>query len=152
MTPHYLSEFMDELLVVCPRCQKQAHLLSGGSLEPASDSKHHRLTCGHCGLVRDHLAIHPYDIGAEIRGLGVRLWLVDACCGELLWAMNQRHLEFLIDWIGRLQRPRPQNEQGFVNRSLESRLPQWLLEARHRQEVLACCESLKKRLLADRVG
>jgi hypothetical protein len=63
--------------------------------------------------------------------------------------MNGRHLDFLIDWVGRSQRPRPMNEDGYVNRSLESRLPQWMLEARHRQEVLDGCESLKKRQLAD---
>lgn len=149
MDPHFLSDFMGELLVSCPRCQKQAHVHWIQSPETKSEAGCHRLTCSHCGLVRDQLAIHPYDIGAEIRGLGIQLWLVHACCGEQLWAMNEKHLNFLIDWIGRSQRPRQKNEHGYVNRSLESRLPQWMLEARHRQEVLACCESLKKRLLAD---
>lgn len=149
MTPHYLSEFIDELLVVCPRCKKRAYLRWNQPPQMENKSGYHRLTCGHCGLVRDQLAIHPYDIGAEIRGLGIQLWLVHACCGEVLWAMNGRHLEFLIDWVGRSQRPRPMNEDGYVNRSLESRLPQWMLEARHRKEVLDGCESLKKRQLAD---
>jgi hypothetical protein len=149
MSPHFLSEFMDDLLVVCPRCQKHAHLHSSPSPGMAADSRSHRLTCSHCGLTKDQISIHPHDVGPEIRGLGIQLWLVHACCGELLWAMNERHLEFLIDWIGRSQRPRQRDEHGYVNRSLESRLPQWMLEARHRQEVLACCESLKKRLLED---
>jgi hypothetical protein len=149
MPPHFLWEFMDELLVVCPRCQKRASLHANPSSEMESEPRHHRLACTHCGFVRDKLSIHPYDIGAEIRGLGVDLWLVHACCGEQLWAMNEKHLDFLIDWIGRSQRPRQKNERGYANRSLESRLPQWMLEARHRQEVLDCCESLKKRLRAD---
>jgi hypothetical protein len=149
MSPHFLSEFMNELLVGCPRCQKLAHLRSDMSPELESQAGGHRLTCTHCGLVRDQLSIHPYDIGAEIRGSGLKLWLVHACCGEQLWAMNEKHLNFLINWIGQSQRPRQRNESGYVNRSLESRLPQWMLQAHHRKEVLACCDSLKKRLLAD---
>jgi hypothetical protein len=70
------------------------------------------------------------------------------CAGQVLWAYNVDHLAFLERLVSadlRL-RHRPVDTQ-YVNRRLASRLPKWMLTAKHRPAVLKGLAEL--RALAD---
>jgi hypothetical protein len=63
---------------------------------------------------------------------GAELWLQTTCCGgQLLWARNAVHLEYLVGFIaGELREDRV----GYA--PLSYKLPTWMKEAKHRDEVL----------------
>ena len=78
---------------------------------------------------------------------GLPLWLQMRCCGELLWAYNAEHLAFLEAFVGaRLRERRRSAEYGWSNGALASRLPAWLKSRKHREEVLACIDRLRRTL------
>ncbi len=75
------------------------------------------------------------------------LWLSTTCCGELLWAYNERHLYFIERFVGAtLREHRRRPESGWSNNSLANRLPGWLKAAGHRDEVLKACAKLRAKL------
>ena len=54
-----------------------------------------------------------------------------------LWAFNRRHLELLESYVEAKLRERHEDEdQGWANTSLVSRLPAWMKSAKNREEVL----------------
>lgn len=122
------EDFSDELLVRCPRCERRARV----------SGTERRLVCAGCGLAR------RYDREP--------LWLSVECCGEWLVAYNVRHLEWLEGFIGAKLRERPADavDAGYSNRSMASRLPQWMRSAKNRDEVLKGLKTLRKRLEEDR--
>jgi len=73
------------------------------------------------------------------------LWLQTRCCGQTLWAYNAPHLDFLESYV------RADFREGMplgqiMNLSLASRLPQWMILGRHREEVLRGVMRLRERL------
>ncbi|HEU0051767.1 MAG TPA: hypothetical protein VFQ39_01275, partial [Longimicrobium sp.] len=70
------------------------------------------------------------------------LWLRTSCRGNLLWAYNAPHLDFLERWVGATLRHRAPN----ANRSLASRLPRWMTAANARDDVLGCLRALRATL------
>jgi hypothetical protein len=99
----------------CPHCAKQWKLQPGGSA--IHDSHPHR---------------------------HIPLWLQTNCCGEVLWAFNKKHLEFLDRYVSQTLRKRPHNCNG----TLQSRLPKWVLSAKNRSAVTRCIQRLKEKLPA----
>ncbi len=77
---------------------------------------------------------------------GLPLWLQSPCCGEVLWAYNEHHLQFLKDYVGATLRERQPNRNG----SLASRLPKWIKRAANRGEILRCIEHLERLLQQKR--
>lgn len=69
---------------------------------------------------------------------GYDLWYKMSCAGNVLWALNDRHLQFLRSYVGATLRTR---EPG-RNASLASMLPGWLISAKNRAEVLKCLDRL----------
>lgn len=63
---------------------------------------------------------------------GLPLWLQTPVRGETLWAYNDRHLGFLRDYVGASLRERIPNR----NRTMASRLPQWIKSAQNRAGIL----------------
>jgi hypothetical protein len=75
------------------------------------------------------------------------LWLQTPCCGEVLWAYNERHISFLEDFVGARLRERVRDgKYGWSNRSLASRLPAWIKSAKNRDEVMKGLSRLRARL------
>ncbi len=70
------------------------------------------------------------------------LWLQTECCGETLWAYNEKHLEFIENYVAAKLRARIPNQ----NRSLASRLPKWIKSAKNRDEILKAIGKLKEKL------
>jgi hypothetical protein len=75
------------------------------------------------------------------------LWLQTPCCGHVLWAFNLEHLSFLESYIEADHRTGLSDEEakrlGIRNATLASRLPEWIIVAKHRTEVLKCIRKLR---------
>lgn len=148
--------FTDEYLVVCPRCEGQA-LVCGPALADVRSDIPARFSCTHCGLSSiNERRIGKITFGPAIGGpydgyYGLRLWLATECCGEILYANNAAHLALLESFIGaQLRERRPDEEYGWKNQSLASRLPPWMKSAKNRERVLAGIRELAERLKPSR--
>ena len=77
---------------------------------------------------------------------GAALWLVTECCGgNRLWALNERHLEYLADYVAEKQREREfPSPPG--SRQLAYKLPKWMKLAKNRDEVLRTIDRLRATL------
>lgn len=145
----HLSDFAGDILVACSRCSGRAHILQVSG----AHARHvgYRLVCPACGLSRDWRlsssaghGIPSPGSGPDLAGFGVSLWLQTPCCGEVLWAYNLPHLLFLESYIAASLRGRVRDPQwGWSNQSLQSRLPQWMLDSHHRDDVLAGLSKLR---------
>ena len=136
----FLSDFHQDILVRCPRCSACAHLLA---LQRA-DATHlgHRLICPSCAHSAEwnfdkHGSIPFPGSGPSLWAFDVDLWLVTPCCGETLWGYNRQHVEFLQGYVGARLRSHPRHpEHGWSNKSMQSRLPTWMLARANREAVL----------------
>jgi hypothetical protein len=77
---------------------------------------------------------------------GLPLWLHTPCAGHTLWAFNARHLAYLKQFLQAELRER----RGTANASVISRLPAWMKDAKHRDQVLRAVERLEHSLTAAR--
>ncbi|MEH2422760.1 MAG: hypothetical protein V7K48_18135 [Nostoc sp.] len=78
---------------------------------------------------------------------GLPLWLQTSCCGQVLWAYNEAHLNFLEGYVqSRLRERLPDETLGWHNGSLASRLPRWIKLTQHQEKVLQKIQQLKQRL------
>lgn len=165
----------DPVLVECPRCGRCAYVASLESLATVGwyYLREARLTCPGCALTRtwageelhvlvdDEPAVLRYGLANWVhpdtgraqrefrerpgieRRFGARLWLRAECCGgELLWANNAAHLDYLDAYIGATLRERPPDASS----QLFWRLPGWMKDAKHREEVVRTLTRLRKRL------
>jgi hypothetical protein len=121
-------------LVRCPRCETAA------TVERLERAKA-RFTCTSCGLSKrceEQNWSRSYSREPRDPFFGFALWLQTSCCGELLWAYNRAHLEFLRQYVTASLREREPNH----NSSAASRLPRWLKAAANRDEIVRCIERL----------
>jgi len=74
---------------------------------------------------------------------GLPLWLSTACCGHVLWAYNAEHLDRLEDYVSARLR-----ERGPIvgSMSMLERLPRWIKEAKHRDDLLRTIHRLRTAL------
>ena len=148
----YLWSFADQVLVQCPRCASCAHLHRLNRDNPRLLG--FRLLCPNCvyetdwQLIRDgSLPVPRY--GPKLGEFELELWLQVPCCGEILWAYNLEHVNFLEKFISAEIRERRQNPQfGWSNRSLQSRLPKWMLAGGKRDTVRKGLAALRERASA----
>jgi hypothetical protein len=130
----------DTFLVVCPRCQSCAEVTRHGPLC--------RLVCPQCSLTRaqsgDTMSIYSGHGPAVDAVFGLPLWLQAPCCGNLLWAFNLRHLDFIERYVRASLRERRRDENGWANSALGSRLPGWIVSAKNRDEILKTAAKLKE--------
>jgi len=131
----------DHVLVHCPKCDARATIQARSG--PV------RLTCAACGYTKEwphqyrltrSSALAVYNSGNTI--LEARLWLETHCCGgHRLWALNERHLNYLRAFVRSTDRcrefPSPPGD-----RQLADKFPAWMVEAKHRDEVLRALDRL----------
>ncbi len=130
--PVYLVDFADRILIHCPNCD-----LCAVKINP-EESLQKRIVCRHCGLVTKYKAMYAAN---------EKLWLETNCCGERLWAYNEKHLDFLESFVSeKIRECLPDPEWGIRNSSLQSRLPQWMLAGKNREKVLNGLQKLRKML------
>ena len=138
--PTYLDRFMSQVLVRCPACGEAAVFA-----RPAPYGSG-RMTCASCGAVRSAstLRLVPEPGRRELAADEFVPWLATPCCGETLWAANLAHVAALEEIVGARLRERTRDEvHGWSNQAMSSRLPGWVLAAKHRDEVLVGLEQLR---------
>ena len=147
----YLYEFSDLFLVHCPRCDKCARVVLLDSHYWTDEKKPpytrllvapRRLTCEYCGYAKEWQGKSIAVDGAKDWYFGQSLWLQTNCTGEILWALNQRHLKFMEDFV------RADFRETHWSKSLASSLPVWMKLGKNREDVLKCMAKLKELLVA----
>ncbi len=152
-----LYEFINNIYVVCPKCENQAIVRSKGFMKN-NEEKEIKLICPKCGLnkyysetPKDKWTSERTSIEYETRNLIVGtnidpyfrlpLWLQKEMPDGLLWAYNYEHLEFIENHIRAELRNRDNN--AMQNKSIGSRLPKWMTSKKNRPEMLNGIEKLK---------
>ena len=131
----HLYQFAQTVLVRCPQCN---HCARSTYIQ---DRAIWQVACIHCGYAKNSdgktkqygIAIDPV--------FNLPLWLQIPCCGELLWAYNAAHLEFLEQYVQAKLRER-QGGKG-NHHSIGVRLPRWMKLAKHRRVILKQIQDLK---------
>src|SRR6476646_1591745 len=140
-----LEEFAQNILVRCPKCH--APIPSCSSDRGSS----WRIACTHCSYTKvayrdsrrqqsmpwwqeDWWAEHRKYSGAIDPVFGLPLWLQISCCGQILWAYNHAHLDFLEHYVQATIRER-QGTKG-NHHGIAIRLPRWIKLAKNRQPIL----------------
>jgi hypothetical protein len=135
-----IEEYLDQVLVMCPRSRLCAYVLPQGPERP------HRLTCPQCGYVRvwsSHSLCST--TGPQDPYFHEPLWLQTGCCTEVLWAYNYRHLSLIEAYVRAEIRERFEGARGWQGSSVVARLPGWIKAANNRAEVLRCIAKLREK-------
>lgn len=74
------------------------------------------------------------------------LWLQTSCCGHSLYTFTIRHLNLLEAYVKADLRERRQNENGWRNASVASRLPKWIKSHKNREQLIKAIGKLKEKL------
>ena len=104
------------------------------------------LLCPDCGAESNATLSWVSDRPSEPHDpfFGLPLWLQIPCCGEILWAYNPAHLDFLEGYVGAALRERVPRK----NSSHVSAMPLWIKRAANREAVLAGLGKLREMLAA----
>ncbi|HVO42213.1 MAG TPA: hypothetical protein VMT34_06310 [Aggregatilineales bacterium] len=143
-----IYRMLDEILVVCPRCQSCARIaiLTPGDRDWFAPR---RLTCRHCGHARDwaeRQIARYWGRPAVDDFFHEPLWLQTPCGNEILWAYNLKHLTLLERYVGAsLREHRRGPDGGWQNSALVNRLPRWISSAKNRAAVLKTLQKLRGR-------
>ena len=140
--PVTVWEFIDHILVVCPRCTKT------GLVKFDAHEKRARLICESCGHTRDK-SVTGYSVGDGTDPyFHMPLRLQTSVSDHTLWAYNARHLSFLREYIQATDRRRPERERKDpLNGLLASRLPRWIVLAKNRDRLLGAVTALERMLV-----
>lgn len=150
------ADFLQEILVVCPNCKKQALVKSSGKINGPGEAGV-KIICAACGYNK-FLREVPREVlkftsgkDIEVRTYWMNtsvdpffknpLWLQKELKEGLLWAYNYEHLEYLENVIGAKHRER--DLENIKNRSIGSRLPKWMLSAKNRNQILSAIKDLR---------
>ena len=132
----------DPTQVVCPRCAQKALILP-------LDEQTVRVVCAHCAFSQEadsgRQAFAWHDENPTDGYFGLHLWLQTRCVGHSLWAFNRRHLRLLQGYVAAQLREREEDEWGWRNASVVSRLPRWLSAKSNREAVLTSLEELARK-------
>ena len=151
-----LDEFASEVLVVCPACEHSATVrlvpleesVGTGALRAQLEG---RLACTHCGHSARKAAFVRWINGPADAVFDRPVWLQTPCCGETLWAYNERHLAALESYVrAELRERRRDPATGWRNGAWVSRIPRWLSAAGNRDQVLRCIARLREERLTPR--
>lgn len=107
----YLYDFIKDILVVCPQCEAKALVKTGDFTSMKFNIQGVRVVCGQCGYNKELKSIsrkHPsIIIGGPIDPFFcLPVWLQADFSGDLLWAYNLEHLDFLEQHVGAKLRER----------------------------------------------
>ena len=111
-----LSDIRKYRIVKCPKCSKPVKY------------EFTQLSCTKCGYIKASEDVPLLEGFIQIR-----------CCGEMLWAGNLEHLNFIEEYVAAKLRERKPN----VNKSLASRLPTWIKEKSNRDKILKAIKKFK---------
>ncbi len=148
-----LYAFVKQVLVVCPNCTGKALVRADDFDTPKYEISLVKVVCTSCGYNKTLENISKRIDEKQKRGkvlifgapvdpfFHLPVWLQTDFSGELLWAYNLEHLDFLAAHVGAKLRER--NGFKFNVKSIGARLPRWMTAADNREEVLRTIEKLK---------
>ena len=149
-----LVHYLDRILVRCPKCGSTAHVTM---VEPPPQPNRvnwsfspRQLTCTGC-TVQARWQAKTISFGRFAGGaprdpyFGLPLRLQTTTRHGVIYAYNGDHLDWIEAYVGASLRER-RPERGELNRSVASRLPQWVKLARNREDVLRALARLRRRL------
>ncbi|AFC23864.1 hypothetical protein [Saprospira grandis] len=125
-----LYDFYGAEIVGCPKCARPTDFIDL------------QVACIHCGFNKKFEPLFsclPHYVRLTI---DINYFLVIHCCGHVLWARNRAHLDFIERYVEADLRERVPN----INRSLASRLPQWIKSRKNRTEILKAIAKMKAAL------
>jgi hypothetical protein len=147
-----LAGYSDLIYVACPGCGGRAEVTprpGQPEFRYMTDflNRPRRLVCPHCTTTRDWIP-NKRDWGrliADPHGpndpfFGRPLWLQTPCCGHILWAYNDRHLDTLESYVSAGLRERTNSDP---KRGMPCRLPAWIKKANHRSDLLCAIGLLR---------
>ncbi len=131
-----LSDFYDEVWVVCPACAKKA------IAKRFAEEKTARLFCVHCGYNKE--VSTAFAKGGAITMAAnsffdADLWLTTTFKNGLFWAYNAAHLEYLERYI----RAGLREHNNRTRFTLLEKLPGFYHDAKNRDGLLKRIEKLK---------
>ena len=150
-----LAGYSGLIYVACPGCGGRAEVIprpGQPGFRYVTDflSRPRRLVCPHCATAREWIP-SKRDRGRLIAGphgpsdpfFGRPLWLQTPCCGHILWAYNDQHLDTLQTYVRAGLRERTNSDP---KRGMPYRLPAWIKKASHRSDVLRAIDLLHEQL------
>ncbi|WP_210592198.1 hypothetical protein [Streptomyces sp. GESEQ-35] len=152
---HTKFDFVDHVLVRCPKCSGIAHVAPAAPVfREASPSlfAQRRLVCRACGLARhatDGLRLFRGTGEAVDPYFGLPLWLQAETRHGWVWAYNPEHLDLIRQFVQAPLRERPPWDSTGLKRkmTLVARLPSWIKSAKNRAEVLRAIERIRSSLV-----
>ena len=135
--------FAKPILVKCQNCLSMAQVsvdLSDEITDPEVS-----FSCVKCGQSKKRSGKTaslggPYDVFFRFP-----LWLQTEFQNKTLYAYNEPHLNWLINYVSAEIRERNLSKDGgYRNRSLSSRIPKWMKESKNREGILKALFKLKK--------
>lgn len=145
------------LLVRCPRCERQAEVVTAArDARDTSSSMDvlRRLVCRHCGLSRQRKKDDPIAFfwgGAQDMldpYFHEPLWLQTNTRHGQLWAYNPEHLDLLRQYVQATLREHDPWHEPWRKMGLFGRLPAWIKQAKNRDEVLRGLDRMRASLAA----
>ncbi|WP_190132352.1 hypothetical protein [Streptomyces mashuensis] len=147
----------DCILVRCPRCDRQAEVVTAVR-DAGEDSSRfdvpRRLVCRHCGLSRQRNKNDPivFFRGGSQEMLDPyfheSLWLQRNTRHGRLWAYNPEHLDLLRRYVQATLREHDPWYEPWRKMGLFGRLPSWIKQAKNRDEVLRGLDRMRASLAA----
>ena len=132
-----IAHFEDEILVECPQCGHCARG-AGRQYDRAKLQTTTKMSCLHCSHQ------HTFIWKSFDHSIALPLWLRTRCCGEVLWALNSRHLMALEAYVSAGLR---ENKLGTPStRHVLMSLPRWITSKKNRPDVLRGLKRLRQKL------
>lgn len=138
-----LTEFRNEVLVVCPSCRRQAV----ASVDYENEKS--RLLCPTCGFNKERTTEArlfgirgPVEMAANLY-FGAELWLAHPFKGDVVWAYNYAHLDYLESYISANLREHKDRSHF----TLLEKLPKFYHDAKNRGALLKLITKMRKRSL-----
>jgi hypothetical protein len=150
-----LYAFVKKVLVACPHCEGKAVVRADDFDTPKHEISEVKVVCAACGFNKTLENVSKMADSRQKRGnvlifgapvdpfFHLSVWLQVEFSGEVLWAYNLEHLDFLAAHVGAKLRER--NGFKFQVRSIGARLPRWMTSAANRGAILKAIEKLKEK-------
>jgi predicted RNA-binding Zn-ribbon protein involved in translation (DUF1610 family) len=137
-----LSDFENEVWVICPSCSKQAIARTNVGEKQA------RLLCVHCGHNAVSATLHAYKKGKTLEVkqaahlfFDAELWFAAPFKGEVFCAYNPEHLEYIEQYIA----AKISEHKDRTHFTLLEKLPKFYHEAKNREGLLKLIDKLKRK-------
>lgn len=147
-------DFVKMVYVVCPACEGKAAVHADDFNLPNYEIRQVKVICPGCGFNKTLENIPKREDPKQKRGkilvfgapvdpfFHLPVWYQTEFSGNILWAYNPEHLDFLAAHVGAKLRERNNANRP---RSIGSRLPRWMTAASNREAVWKAIEKLKEK-------